>query len=310
MRPGEAASVAAYRTASVVARALPARVATSLAGTAAAAVSSVLPGRRRVVRRNLRRVLGPGPSDAAIDRELVRAFRSYGRYWAEAFRLPGTSPAAIDATMTYEGVEHLDAAMAAGRGAIMALPHLGNWDHGGAWLGTQGHRITVVVEALRPPPLFEWFAALRRDLGMDVVALGPDVGSALLRALRANQLVGLVCDRDLVGGGVEVELFGERTTLPAGPATLALRTGAPILPTAVYLEPGGRHHGIIRPPVPALRAGRLRDDIARTTQELACALEELIRRDPAQWHVFQPNWPSDRAELGREGRRIVPPGRR
>jgi KDO2-lipid IV(A) lauroyltransferase len=295
VRPGEAASLAAYRTAAVVARALPARAATSLAGTAAVAVSRAMAGRRRVVARNLRRVLGPAPSDADIDREVARAFRSYGRYWAEAFRLPGTPPAAVEATMTYEGVEHLDAAMAAGKGAIMALPHLGNWDHGGAWLGTQGHRITVVVEALRPPALFDWFVALRRDLGMDVVALGPDVGSVLLRTLRANQLVGLVCDRDIAGGGIEVEFFGERTTLPAGPATLALRTGAPILPTAVYLEPGGRHHGVIRPPVPAVRAGRPRDDIARTTQELACALEDLIRLDPAQWHVFQPNWPSDRA---------------
>jgi KDO2-lipid IV(A) lauroyltransferase len=196
--------------------------------------------------------------------------------------------------MSYEGIEHLEAALTAGTGAIAALPHLGGWDFGGAFLSTQGYPITVVVEPLEPPELFEWFAEFRRRLGMTVVPLGPDAGGAVLRALRANELVGLLCDRDIQGGGVDVEFFGERTTLPAGPATLALRTGAPLLPMTVYFTGRRGHHGIVRPPIPVERGGGgLRDDVARITQALAGELEVLIRAAPEQWHLFQPNWPSD-----------------
>jgi KDO2-lipid IV(A) lauroyltransferase len=150
-------------------------------------------------------------------------------------------------------------------------------------------------EALDPPELFEWFVDLRQRLGMTVVPLGPSAAGAVMRALRNNEVVCLLCDRDLERTGVEVEFFGERTTLPAGPAMLGLRTGAPILPTGVYFTPRyNGHHAIVRPPVPAQRiADSLRDDVSRVTQSLARELELLIRRHPEQWHLFQPNWPSD-----------------
>ena len=179
----------------------------------------------------------------------------------------------------------------------MALPHLGVWDFGGAGFATAGYPATVVVETLEPPELFEWFVDFRRSLGLTVVPHGPEAGTAVLGALRRNELVGLVCDRDLERNGVEVEFFGERTTLPAGPATLALRTGAVVLPTAVYFE-GSGHRGIVRPPIPTERSGDgLRADVARITQRLASELEALIRRAPEQWHLLQPNWPSDYALL-------------
>ena len=97
---------------------------------------------------------------------------------------------------------------------------------------------------------------------------------------------------------MEVEFFGERTTLPGGPATLALRTGATLLPAAVYFRSGRDHLGVVRPPVPVQRSGRLREDIARITQALAQELEILIRAAPEQWHLLQPNWPSDREGTG------------
>ena len=122
--------------------------------------------------------------------------------------------------------------------------------------------------------------------------LGPAAGAAVLKALRANELVGLLCDRDIGGGGISVEFFGEQTTLPAGPITLALRTGAPVLPTAVYFD-GRGHRGVVRPPLDMTRQGSLREDVARLTQVLAGELEILISAAPEQWHVFQPNWPSD-----------------
>jgi KDO2-lipid IV(A) lauroyltransferase len=92
-----------------------------------------------------------------------------------------------------------------------------------------------------------------------------------------------------------VDFFGERTTLPGGPATLALRTGAPLLPTAVYFDGPDHRRSVVLPPVDTSRQGRLREDVQRVTQDLAHALEDLIRRAPEQWHLLQPNWPSDRA---------------
>ncbi len=285
--------MAAYKGGARAVQALPRRAVAPTGRALGAALGRVSPGRRRMLERHLRRVHGPGLSGRALRQAVRASLESYGRYWVESFRLPALAPEAIDAAMTTEGLDVLDAALAAGNGAICALPHLGGWDFGGVWLARRGYPITVVVEPLEPRALFEWFAEFRRALGMTVVPLGPEAGSAVLRALRANEVVGLLSDRDIQGGGVEVELFGERTTLPPGPATLALRTGAPLLPTAVYFRPGGGHHGVVRPPVPVERHGRLRDDIARITQLLAHELESLIRAAPEQWHLLQPNWPSD-----------------
>lgn len=275
-----------FRAASVLAKALPERVAVPVArALASRAVPFV--GNREIVARHQRRAAG-GPLDAAeLDRAVRGAFGSYGRYWMESLRLPAMDPARVDAGLSIEGLGQLEAALGEGRGAVLALPHLGGWEVGGAWFVRKGFPLTVVVEALRPPELFEWFVRLRESFGFTVVPLGARAGMALVRALRANQVVALLADRDIAGGGVEVEFFGERTTLPGGPAILARRTGAPLHPTAIYFH-GRGHHVVIRPAVPT------EGTVAEVTQRVADELEHLIRRAPEQWHLFQPNWPSDR----------------
>lgn len=280
------APLVGYAAASTVARALPRPVADLAARSVADVAAVTLRGRRAMVERHLRRT----GSDAS-GREV---FHSYARYWLESFRLPDMTPADLDAGFRAEGLEHLDAALAAGHGVIMALPHLGGWDFGGAWFGAHGYQATVVVEPLEPPELFDWFARFRERYGVTVVPLGPDAGTAILRVLRDGGIVGLVCDRDIGGTGVEVEFFGERTTLPSGPATLALRTGAAVLPTAVFFDGPGGHRGVVRPPIPCERTGSFRQDVVRVTQALAAELEAFIRQAPEQWHLLQPNWPSDR----------------
>jgi phosphatidylinositol dimannoside acyltransferase len=287
------AAVAAYKAGSRVARVLPGPAASFAGWAAGLGMANVDAQRRRMVARHLQRIHGGQLSRFELWRAVQRSFESYARYWVEALRLPGITPTELDAGMSVEGFDQIDRALERGTGAILALAHLGGWDWGGAWMATQGFRMTVVVEPLEPPEMFEWFADFRRSLGMSIVPLGPEAGGAVLKALRNNEIVGLLCDRDISGGGVEVEFFGERTTLPAGPATLALRTGAPLLPAAVYFEDHGRHRGVIRPALDLTRQGSLREDVARLTQALAAELEELIRPAPEQWHVFQPNWPSD-----------------
>jgi lauroyl/myristoyl acyltransferase len=294
-RVGARASYYAYRAGAALARAIPRPIGEPTARVVARAAALAMPARRRQVARNLRRASDGMLSGLALRRAVLDTFDSYGRYWFELFRLRGDLDQAelrADHHMV-EGFEHVVAACNAGTGAILALPHIGGWEYAGAWLGARGYPPTVVVEPVEPPELFEWFARVRRELGMDVVPLGPRAGGAILRALRESRVVCLVCDRDIGGDGIEVEFFGERTTLPAGPARLALRTGAPLLPAAVYFQPRGGHHGVVEPPVPAERRGRLRDDVARVTQALAHRFERLIRVAPAQWHLMQPNWPSD-----------------
>jgi phosphatidylinositol dimannoside acyltransferase len=263
---------------------------------------------RAMAARHLRRAHGPGLTGRALDREVRRLFASYARYWMESARIPGTPPDVLDSDTSYEGVEHLERALDAGKGVIMALPHLGGWDYGGAWLASVGrYPISVVVEPVEPPELLAWFTQLRRSVGLEILPLGSDAAAGVLRRLRSGGLVGLLSDRDILGTGSEVEFFGERTTLPSGPATLAFRTGAAILPTAVYFTGHRGHHAVVRPPIPMERIGRFRDDTTRVTQLLANELELLIRRAPSQWHLLQPNWPSDRESVngavpGRNGR--------
>lgn len=234
-------------------------------------------------------LLPPAESRAAVR----AAVASYARYWLESLRLPAIAPSLVDGRFTIEGLEHIEEARKAGKGVILAIPHVGGWEVGGAWFVRQGFPLAVVVEAVEPPELFEWFAGLRRSFGFTVIPLDKSAGTAVMRALHDNQVVALLSDRDIVGGGVPVDFFGERTTLPSGPATLSLRVGAPVLPTAIYFD-GRGHHAVVRPPLPAERTGRLRADVGRLTQQLADALADLIRAAPDQWHLFQPNWPSDR----------------
>jgi phosphatidylinositol dimannoside acyltransferase len=290
----------AFLAGAAVAGALPTGMVRRLAGltgvAAGAIPSSGMAVRRDLVARHLRRVCGPSLNGRALRAGVDQAFASYARYWAESLRLPRLDFAEVDAGMSWEGVFHLEDALQTGRGAILAMPHLGGWEWAGLWLTLQGYPVTAVVEALQPPELFDWFVGFRRSLGMNIVAVGPDAGTAVLSALRANHIVCLLCDRN-VGGtpGVQVEFFGEQTGLPGGPATLALRTGARILPSAAYFsDRHGGHLGLVRAPLDTSRAGGgMRQDVLRVTQALAGELEYLIRRAPTQWHLMQPNWPSD-----------------
>ena len=278
----------------MAARGLPGFAAQGLAPALGLGASFASLERRSMVERHLRRA-DPTLGGVRLRRAVQEAFDSYTRYWLESFRLPHLSGRAVERGMRVQGYEHVVRALEGDNGVILALPHLGGWDWAGRWLVEQGHGITVVVEAIEPLELFRWFVDLREQLGMKVVALGPAAGREVLAALKRNDVVCLLSDRDIQRTGIEVDFFGELTTLPAGPATLALRTGAPLLPTAVYFtDRTDGHLGVVRPPIDISRSDDgLRADVARVTQALAHELEHLIRRAPHQWHLFQPNWPSD-----------------
>ena len=283
-----------YKLAALAARFTPGVLATGLAAPFGAGANFFSPERREMIERHLRRV-DPTLRGVRLRRASQQAFDFYARYWIESFRLPTMSRRAVDRGFTDDGYPQIVEALRKGNGAILALPHLGGWEWAGRWIADQGHEITVVVEHLDPPELFDWFVELRSKLGMHVVPLGPRAGGAVVKALRDNHIVCLLSDRDIQRTGPVVEFFGEETTLPGGAATVALRTGAPIFPTAVYFtDRSDAHLGWVRAPMwVERRSKRLRDDVDRITQDLAAELEILIRRAPSQWHLFQPNWPSD-----------------
>lgn len=299
-----------YRAGSALARGLPRGAADGVATTLSRVAVLASKERRLLVERNMRRAYGPDIGRRELRRAVQRNFASYGRYWVDSFRLPEMSIDEIDRGMTTIGLEHIKRAVASGTGPILVLPHLGGWEWAGFWLTlVPKFTVTVVVEPVEPPALFDFFADFRERLGMHIVPLGPEAAPAVLRAIREAHVLCLLSDRDIEGTGVEVDFFGERTTLPAGPATLALRTGAPLLPTACYFKGSGGVLGHVRPPVPAERqAKRLRDDVTRITQDLAHEMEGLIRRAPDQWHLQQPNWPSDYEALAAIGKPHPRPG--
>ena len=297
--PGVRSSTAAgrgiylwYRGTAALLRALPRPIASAVAAGAAVALAVADPDQRRVVADNLRRVLGPDVDEGTLRRCVRAAYVSYGRYWADAARLDPADPELLERRWTVDGAERLLEAAAAGHGVVLALPHLGSWEIGGFWAASVGHPLTTVAEPVQPEALFRWFVAQREALGIRVLPLGGSTATKLATTLRAGGVVALLADRDVAGDGIEVELFGATTRLPAGPAVLALRTGAALLPCAVYHSRGDRHHAVIGSPIDVARRGRLRGDVERVTAALASELERLIERAPEQWHVFQPNWPS------------------
>jgi lauroyl/myristoyl acyltransferase len=246
---------------------------------------------RRVVARNLGHVLGH-PADSPLVQSATReCFRLYARYWYETFALRTMPMDEVNRRFTIDGREHIDRALAAGTGIVTALPHMGNWDAAGHWLAVNGYRMAAVTEELRPPSVFDLFTRHRRALGMGIVPLsqGGRVAETLIRLLAENNVITLVADRDLTGRGVEVEMFGAKRLLPAGPAMLSLATGAPLCVCAVFTTPEG-WHTVIGPPAEIERTGVMRQDVTALTRVMAQGFERYIASAPADWHMFQPAW--------------------
>ncbi|HWC33084.1 MAG TPA: phosphatidylinositol mannoside acyltransferase [Actinomycetota bacterium] len=289
--PKERLAYHAYATAERLAMRLPERWSQALFRGVADAAFAVAPGVRRVVEANIGRVMGRDPGSPLVRATTREAFRSYARYWYDTFRLRGMPDEEVLRRMRCEGIERLERAADDGRGAILALPHLGNWDAAGKWVHLRGWRITAVAEVLRPERLFELFLRHRRELGMNIVPLwdARKVGEELVALVAQNHFIALVSDRDLKGRGVEVEMFGAKRRLPVGPALLSLATGSPLHACAVYDTDDGWTI-FIGERLEVERTGQLRRDVTALTQKLAAAFERSIEAAPTQWHMFQPAW--------------------
>lgn len=236
----------------------------------------------------LRSNLGRVAPDADPDELLRAAVRSYARYWLEVFRLPVMAPAAVVGGMHAIGEPAALAAVASPRGVVFALPHSGNWDHAGAWFTATGVPFTTVAERLRPESLYDRFVEFRASLGMEVVPLtgGERPPSDVLRErLDAGGTICLLADRDLTPRGVDVEFFGATARMPAGPASLALKTGAALIPVHLAFQGQGWQVTFYEEVPPS--------DVPTMTQHVADRFAEGIGRHPADWHMLQRLWLDD-----------------
>jgi lauroyl/myristoyl acyltransferase len=249
------------------------------------------------LRKNLARVVGVSPAEVP-DALMRDALASYARYWREAFRLPTMDHRAVARRLdaSAEGKEAVQAALAAGRGAVLPLPHSGNWDMAGVWLAQTHGTFTTVAERLKPESLYRRFIAYRESLGFEVIPLSGGERppfELLCQRLRANRVVCLMADRDLTRSGVPVDFFGEPTRMPAGPAKLAVATGAALIPVHSWYEHG---ESVFRfYPELDCTSG----DVAAITQALADVFARNIDAHPADWHMMQPQWLADLSESRR-----------
>jgi KDO2-lipid IV(A) lauroyltransferase len=245
----------------------------------------------RQLRSNLHRVR-PDLDDAGLDTLTRDAVRSYLRYWCESFRLPSWPvDDVVRRTRTVD--EHwVRDAYAAGRGVVVPLPHMANWDWAGAWACATGMPLVTVAERLRPERLFDEFVAYRASLGMEILPLtGGDASMPRLQEwVRAGGLVCLLADRDLSRSGVEVTLCGQPARMPRGPAWLARTTGAPLVPVTLHYD---RDEMVVtfHEPVPHSEGA---DGLARMMQGVADAFTGAIRVHPQDWHMMQRIFTADR----------------
>jgi KDO2-lipid IV(A) lauroyltransferase len=201
--------------------------------------------------------------------------------------------------MSMEGFDYFDYAIELSRkkniGVIVALPHIGSWEIAGAWLANAGYPPVVVAERLEPPELFSLFTKTRTDIGMEVIAHDDHPSAKLLTALNDGRFICLVADRDMSRKGTLTTFFGGKKRFPSGPAALALKTGAVILPICAYLAHDAK---VLISYYPPIDPGKQTEDaktekIESITQQLADVFEDMIARDPSGWHVLADEWEKD-----------------
>lgn len=296
-RRGERISLFGYRVGWRAVRTLPAPVAYRLFdGIADIAYRR---GGRSVQRlRSNYATVRPELSEAELDALTRAGMRSYLRYWCDAFRLPDVGPDTLAAVVRSAGeMPALRASIESGKGAVGFLGHLGNWDIAGAWAGHWLHPVTTVAERLKPEELYEEFLSYRSRLGMTILPLTGQSGVfvELIRAVRGGGFVPLLADRDLTDKGVVVDFCGSRASMAAGPAALALATGAPLFPVRIFFEPhpdpprGSSGYRVvldIAPAAPVPDAPRP-EQIRAMTQYCADAIGASVREHTEDWHMLQ-----------------------
>lgn len=223
-----------------------------------------------------------------LEKLVIEGLESYMRYWCDTFRIHRWSASRIASTVTTTRDELLRNPMHEGRGVVIALPHSGNWDHAGAYFCNEGFPLVTVAEVLKPEKLFKKFLTYREEMGFEVLGLDSRAFLTLVKRAREKRLIALVADRDLSASGIEVDFFGHKAKMPAGPAVLAIKEGLPLVAAHVSYTVSGIHIDFQSIEISSLEDENER--IAQTVQSLATAFESGIAERPEDWHMLQRIW--------------------
>ena len=237
---------------------------------------------RRAALDNYATALGRDRTDPEVARVARRAFQNYGRMLMDFVLMGSLSRDEVLQRNSADGREHLDAALARGKGAIMAVPHMGSWDMAGSYAAALGYPIAAVAERF-PGSLNDAVVSTRKKFGLEVIMLGRAAVRGITDALRTNHIVALLCDLEQ-GPGVEVSFFGRRAIVPGGPAAIALKTGAALMPACQYAVDGGRYRVHLDPPL-ATSDGETKEHLM---QRVIDRFEDFIKERPDQWFAFRP----------------------
>jgi len=279
------------RAGSAISRVVPLAVLYALAGLAARLVALLPTAGRAAARANIARVLGQAPESLAVRRGAARAMRYQALNYVDMVRIDRVSEPECDATVVRGDLSPLFDCLAEGKGAIIVSAHLGNMDYVVQWLGLHGIPVHSLMERLEPERLNRLVVSQRKGAGLYIDPIGPQALPRLTRLLREGKLVALLCDRDIGGTGEPVCFFGREARLPVGPVLLALRTGAPLVPSFGRRLRDNRLYVTVKPPIYLQRTRDLRADLREGLRALARALEDGIADAPDQWIVFAPIWP-------------------
>ena len=244
---------------------------------------------RTELKRNLWVAL-PDLTPRELRRLAWRNFRNHSKAYADLMRLPVARVEDLRALLHIQGMEHLEAARARGRGVLVVSAHMGSWEVAAAIWSATVAPVSLFAEELEPRELYEWYRCTRARLGISVLPLNRSGLRQVLQALDSQEMVVTAIDRDILGTGVIVDFFGRPARIPDGPAAIALRKGTPLLPVAVYRLPDDTFQAYGYPPIFAEPTGDRVADVRRVTGELVRRLEEMIRAHPDQWHVPHPIW--------------------
>ena len=243
------------------------------------------------LRTNYQRVR-PELDNAQLEFLVNAGMRSYLRYWCDTFRFPAWSKERLLSTTVCENESFLRDPIADKRGCIVALPHAGNWDHAGAYFCATGIPLTTVAEHLKPEKLFRKFLEYRTAIGMEVLDLDSRSIAVLSQRLRSGKLVALVADRDLSKNGIPVNFFGTGGQMPAGPALLAIQTGADLITAFVKYEEVGIRI-IFGEAIAVPATGSVQEKAAVMTQVIADRFAEQLAIHTVDWHMLQRIWRDD-----------------
>ncbi|HEY3063879.1 MAG TPA: lysophospholipid acyltransferase family protein [Chloroflexota bacterium] len=249
------------------------------------------PAARAAVRANLYHVLGHAPSTSLVHAVFVSGALNY---W-DVLALRHMSRAQLTRLVSIRGREHIDAALAAGHGVILAGAHLSSVSLVGQIMLALGYTMVSMVEPIEPRRVFDFFASSRAGFGLRVLPVSAAALRELLGALRRNEMVGVITDRDITGSGPFVDFFDAPTRFPDGLPALSVRTGAPILPSIAVRLPNGTFVAVIEPPLAIPHTGDKKRDVLLLTQAMAGRLQYHVANHPEQWTVFQPRWPAGAA---------------